>query len=900
MDFAIDRKAGRDIACFCLLNDTYYESLDAYLPQSPEYKHIIDSCLPSDWSLFHKGIWYHARPASSAPTLQGFKIHVSATTSFAEDLLKKVIPLLVTGNVAFKLVADPFMLDFVNSKNFPRGSSGKFITIYPETEQHFKLLIERLHKATSNLRGPYILSDKPYCDSRIIFYRYGGFTLRHKLTIFGERLPTIIDGHGLEITDKRLPTFRLPDGITDPLDSSVNQPKPQRNGGILLKGRYLIESAITFSNSGGVYRGVDQHTGRQVIIKEARPYVSVARHNRHDAVDILKKEADILGLLEDTGLAPRRIDCFHAWDHYFLVQEYLEGLPLYSYRSDERKALVLGHVDDHQRMVRFCDSLCKIALNLLHALDVLHSKGIIFGDLSPGNILIDEETCKLRIVDFEYSCFQNTAEQDLFAFFTPGFASADRLHGKGLSVADDYYAAGCIIYSLIMPVTALFDLNPTAKRTFLDRIAEEYALPATLGKAILSLMDGDIDRARTLLSSEHTPKPAANRLPKDTGTQDIEGAIAGIIRYIESTGEYAREDRLWPADYRVFMTNPLSISYGALGISLFLKQERGVIPTELHQWITSQLSKISNEEFPPGLYVGLSGIAWALSELGLEEEAIATMKTAYKSQLLFEGCDVFYGCAGVGLASLYFWGRTKERCFLEQAKALGDHLLRTGLDDEEGLQWRNVDGRCYYGYAHGASGIALFLLYLYKATQESKYLEYAQLGIEREIAGSVERDGALTWTRAPEDTTTFPYWRFGSSGVGSVLIRFYDALKIDRYRELAARATQYGSGRYTVTPGQCFGLTGIGELLLDMHQFTGDHSYLDEAYQVVRKLLLYQINTERGTAFPGEDLMKISNDLGTGSAGIGLFFSRFLKTGTRIFFDFEIPAPVETDSLITT
>jgi len=900
MQFAIDRKAGRDIACFCLLNGTYYESLDTYAPRSSEYKRIIDSCLPSGWTLFHKGIWYHARPAGSATTLQGFKIHVSAITSFAENLLKTVIPLLVTGNVAFKLVADCFMLDFINAKNFPRGASGKFITIYPDNEQHFRALIERLYEATSDLRGPYILSDKPYRDSRIIFYRYGGFTPRYKLTIFGERLPVISDGHGVEIADKRLPAFRLPEGIADPFDSSVNRPGPARDGGILLKERYLVESAITFSNSGGVYKGVDQQTGRKVIIKEARPCISITRHNNHDAVDTLKKESQILDLLEDTGLVPRRIDCFHAWDHYFLVEEYVEGFPFYSYRADERRALILGLVGDHERAVRFCESLCKIALNLLSALEIFHSRGIIFGDLAPGNILIDEQTLKLTIVDFECACFQNTTEQELFAPFTPGFASAERLQGKGLSVADDYYAAGCIIYSLIMPGTVLFDLKPDGKQIFLDRISDEYGLPSNIGKAILSLMDGSVNQARELLASEQMPKPAANRLTGDVGKQDLEGVIAGIIRYIESTAEYGRKDRLWPADYRVFSTNPLSLSYGALGISLFLKQELGAIPAELQLWITSQISKITNEEFPPGLYVGLSGIAWALSELGLEEEAVATMKIAYHSQLLFEGCDVFYGCAGIGLASLYFWGRTKEHCFLEQAEALGNHLLRTSLEDEGGRQWQNVDGRCYYGYAHGASGIALFLLYLYKATQESKYLEYAQLGIEREIARSVDRDGALAWTRAPEDKITFPYWRFGSSGVGSVLIRFYDVLRIDRYRELAARAAQYGSGRYTVTPGQFFGLSGVGELLLDMYHFTGNRRYLDEAYQVVRKLLLYEINTERGTAFPGEDLMRISNDLATGSAGIGFFFSRFLKPRTRIFFDFEIPVPVETGSLIST
>jgi lantibiotic modifying enzyme len=275
------------------------------------------------------------------------------------------------------------------------------------------------------------------------------------------------------------------------------------------------------------------------------------------------------------------------------------------------------------------------------------------------------------------------------------------------------------------------------------------------------------------------------------------------------------------------------------------------------------------------------------------------MKAAYGSPLLLEACDVFYGVAGVGLSSLYFWGQTKDEHFLEQAKVLGKHLLRIVLDDEGHFQFRNVDGSCYYGYAHGASGIALFLLYLYQATQDSQYLRCAESALEFEIARSIGRDDGLTWGRGPDDKITFPYWRFGSSGVGSVLIRFYDALHIDRYRHLAVKAAQYSIGKYGLFPGQFFGLSGVGEFFLDMYNVTGNPEYRDEMQQIVKRILLYRIETEKGTAFPGDDLLRISNDLGTGSAGVGLFLSRFLKPRARIFYDFEIPGAIKTCSLTT-
>lgn len=72
-----------------------------------------------------------------------------------------------------------------------------------------------------------------------------------------------------------------------------------------------------------------------------------------------------------------------------------------------------------------------------------------------------------------------------------------------------------------------------------------------------------------------------------------------------------------------------------------------------------------------------------------------------------------------------------------------------------------------------------------------------------------------------------------------------------------------------------------------MYSATGDRTYLDDAHQVAKKILLYQINTNGGVAFPGEELLKISNDLGTGSAGVGLFLSRLLKQGKRFFYDWD-------------
>src|SRR5699024_829569 len=76
--------------------------------------------------------------------LQGWKIHISANLSNAKQTLDVLSPILVDNNVSFKHLKDQRTLYEANSKNAPRESSGKFITIYPKNDEQFLLLINNI------------------------------------------------------------------------------------------------------------------------------------------------------------------------------------------------------------------------------------------------------------------------------------------------------------------------------------------------------------------------------------------------------------------------------------------------------------------------------------------------------------------------------------------------------------------------------------------------------------------------------------------------------------------------------------------------------------------------------------------------------------------------------------
>jgi hypothetical protein len=75
--------------------------------------------------------------------------------------------------------------------------------------------------------------------------------------------------------------------------------------------------------------------------------------------------------------------------------------------------------------------------------------------------------------------------------------------------------------------------------------------------------------------------------------------------------------------------------------------------------------------------------------------------------------------------------------------------------------------------------------------------------------------------------------------------------------------------------------------MIDLYYFTVDEIYINYAFKVAESVLLYQIKRPEGIAFPGEDLVRICTDYGTGSAGIGMFLLRLLEPNGRLFYEFD-------------
>jgi hypothetical protein len=526
---------------FSLTHPEFYETLSRH-SLSPEYLNRLEHLLPRSWTLRRSDVWIHAQQpaegrASAEPVMQGFKIHVSATLESALPLLDIVVPVCVDQKIDFKIKGDPALLRMSNSKIEHRGYSGKFMTLYPADERELVDAIETLYLRTKDARvsGPYILSDKRYKDSRVLYYRFGGFRPPQRLNVDGTRTDLLVSPSGEQVPDQRLPYFHLPEWVRDPF---ADQPPPDQGSAkdmgprdhaeprahlareeedaedavppTVLRDRYRIEGAYGFTNAGGVYRGEDLSTGRPVVIKEARPLTNFwsVGERAWDAADLLQREYEMLCRLRGLGIAPEPVEFFEAWEHSFLAEERIDGIVLNTYMATE-DLILAPYIRRQGSVERFIPIFKHIATGLISMVTAVHDRGVLLGDVSPRNILINGDSLRMHLIDFESSALADD-EPEVMAYAnmwgTPGFTNPARSSRSRLLPRDDLYAVAMILYSCVVPINYFFILNPAAQRIFLDELIA-LGVPVEVKAVIDSLLDGCANQAREILDAWRVPPP---------------------------------------------------------------------------------------------------------------------------------------------------------------------------------------------------------------------------------------------------------------------------------------------------------------------------------------------------------------------------------------------------------
>ncbi|NVK88199.1 MAG: hypothetical protein HWE13_08730, partial [Gammaproteobacteria bacterium] len=443
----------------------FFIPFDARLPDDTYYDHA-NKLLPPVWRMKQDYFWTYVHPRQGNKLLQGWKIHVSSLPDRAFFTLENVIEICVKHDTEFKFASDPKILRQLLSKNCSRSSSGKFVTIYPKDVDTFKSILNDLYQALKNEDGPYILSDRQYRDSKVIYYRYGGFKTLSGQTVNGEKTAYILNDRHSYIEDIRQASFHLPDFIQPEYASMFSDEelglanakqtseKDEAPSNPYFNGCFDVTAVIKASNAGGVYLANDVNNGNPVLLKEARPYIGIS-DDGYDVISQLEKEYRLLKRVEHLNIAPKAYALFDEWEHRFLAQELIEGLTLKNFQAKINK---LTHsnatADDLQQWFQ---TVLKLSVSILECIEKLHSVNIVFGDISPHNIMVNEDTLAVTFIDFE-GAYERDVDKPI-NLFTPGFAKYERMDRRESVIADDFYALGCIMAGMTIPNTTLLALN---------------------------------------------------------------------------------------------------------------------------------------------------------------------------------------------------------------------------------------------------------------------------------------------------------------------------------------------------------------------------------------------------------------------------------------------------------
>ena len=194
--------------------------------------------------------------------------------------------------------------------------------------------------------------------------------------------------------------------------------------GMSYKSRFHLLRTLNSGGAGRVWLAEDtEAVERRVIVKELQPHIDI---------DVLAREYDVLRRLSHPNVA--RVFDFRreSEDGPYLVEEFIDG-------DDIITAARELSLPDRWRLLS----------QVLRALEYVHVRGVIHGDIAPGNVLISSSGGSLHatLIDFGLSAHTDTALAG--GGGTPGYAAPEIYRSEAISIRSDLYSFGVLAYEVL-------------------------------------------------------------------------------------------------------------------------------------------------------------------------------------------------------------------------------------------------------------------------------------------------------------------------------------------------------------------------------------------------------------------------------------------------------------------
>ncbi|MFJ8040002.1 class III lanthionine synthetase LanKC [Kitasatospora sp. NPDC096147] len=778
-----------------------------------------DRPAPEGWLRDESRTWICLAPVGKPLPDQGWKIHVSATTGGAEEVVELVGGWCLAAGLAYKHLPDHRTHLLNNSKYARRGSSGKLLTVYPVDEAELRSALDGLGTLLKGRQGPYVLGDLRWQDGPL-YLRHGGFRERWCTDERGERVLAVARPDGTLVPDRRGPCFELPEWVTPP-DFVAAQLAADAAAGQGVSLPYDVESALHFSNGGGVYLAREQDGGRAVVLREARPLAGLDGAGT-DAVGRLHQEAEALRALAGLPWVPELYREFTVWEHHYLAEEYVEGETLRQFLA--RQNPLIRPEPSAAQVAEYTARALDLIDQLEQAVTAVHERGWAFGDLHPANVLIRPDG-RICLVDFEVAHRPGTDPAPTMG--CPGYVAPHVNSG----FERDRYGLDAIRLALFLPITMVLDLAPGKLDELADAMAELYPVPAA-----------HTERVRTgLRRPGHHPAGGPELF--DGPAEELRAAV---VRSITAAATPGRADRLFPGDPAGLRDGGYTLVHGAAGVLHALDATGHPVAEEHTAWLLRAVRHTTDPR--PGLYDGLHGAALTLHRLGHTEQALDAVARAGRPTTP----GLRAGLAGVGLALHQLALATGDGGLEDELRTVTERLA-AALD----APWTGA------GLLTGPSGAAAYFLERYRHQDDPALLELAARALRADLAHcATSEEGAVN---LKDGTRLLPYLGTGSGGIGLVLGRYLRHRPDEEFATALDGILYAARAGFTLYGDLFAGRAGLLALLTEHRDRPGTEELIERH---VRRLSWHAVPHGGGLAFTGEQLYRLSTDLATGSAGV--------------------------------
>ncbi|MEU4420611.1 Stk1 family PASTA domain-containing Ser/Thr kinase [Actinoplanes sp. NPDC024001] len=207
----------------------------------------------------------------------------------------------------------------------------------------------------------------------------------------------------------------------------------------LLGGRYQVGELLGYGGMAEVHRGRDLRLGRDVAIKMLRSDLArdatFQERFRREAQNSAALNHPAIVAVYDTGEEVSAT----GEKLPFIVMEFVNGRTLKEVLAQEQRI-------QPRRALEMIADICA-------ALEFSHRHGIIHRDIKPGNVMITQNG-QVKVMDFgiarALASGATTMTQTSAVIGTAQYLSPEQARGESVDARSDVYAAGCVLFELVV------------------------------------------------------------------------------------------------------------------------------------------------------------------------------------------------------------------------------------------------------------------------------------------------------------------------------------------------------------------------------------------------------------------------------------------------------------------